>query len=209
MRIPGEKAGRSSPLADESSSPAERPIYRGEHGQWKREFAITVNESRNRQLKQLVTATFLQAGRRVAELNARLQYEEAATAPKSSLADHLAEFTRMWGDHERRWFTALTSREQQDFNQRNNDRERDAYRICRNWWRKAALEGRSDFFAPCQTLGDRLGIGWQHASRICRLFCAQRIMQLTQPYIIRQRANRYQWLAAEEPARTEAALITS
>jgi hypothetical protein len=147
-------------------------------------------------LLELVSGTFLQASRKVARQNAEMQHKEATPAPEASLEDHLAEFDEMWQSHERSWLPRLSEAERTLFDALDTEIERSAFRILRNW----AQTDEPDFFAHCQNLADRLGITREGAGSLRRRFCAMGIMRKTKDYIIRQRATRYQWIAADEQA---------
>jgi hypothetical protein len=67
-------------------------LFRGEHGEWKTEFAITAPSTRHGKLIKLLGIGFFQAGREVIRKNAQLQYREATPAPTATLEEHLQEF---------------------------------------------------------------------------------------------------------------------
>jgi hypothetical protein len=186
-----------------SSVPLVGELYRGEHKEWASKFAISAPDSRHKQLIELVCAVFLQASQKVARQNAERQYEEASPAPASSLAEHLEEFAEMWASYERRWIASLSEAERAKFDALDTETERDAFRILRNW----SQTSTPHFFAHCQNLADRLGITREGAGSLRRRFCVRGIMRKTEDYVIRQRATRYKWTAADDLSECKPSLI--
>src|SRR5262249_37174526 len=137
-------------------------FFRGEHGEWATEFAITTPNARHQKLIKLVGAAFLQCSREVARQNAELQHVEATPQPVASLAEHLAEFDSLWAGLHQQWLRKLSSREREKFDGLATDTDRNAFRIVRNWSQSES----PDFKVHCKSLANRLGVTLKTASNI-------------------------------------------
>jgi hypothetical protein len=171
------------------SSPS-REFFRGEHGEWAGEFAITAAKTRNRQLCKLVGVAFYQCGKEVARKNAELQHGEANPIPVSTLAKHLEDFVKAWAGMEGQWKRNLSKAERQKFDSLTTDAERDAFRILRNW----SQTDKPDFKVHCRSLGVRLGMTWEGARNIRDRFCGLGILRKTADYVPCKLAARYKWI---------------
>ena len=170
-----------------------RVLFRGEHGEWQNEFAITAPSTRHQKLLKLVGAAFLQAGGKVARRNAELQYNEAVPTPAASLTEHLAEFDQMWAGMDRKWKTKLSLAEREKFDTLSTKNNRDAFRILRNWSQSDSL----DFKVHCQSLANRLGVTLKTAANVRRRFCCPLgILRKTAEYVPHKLAARYRWTAS-------------
>ena len=156
-----------------------------------REFSITAPQSRRDKLTKLIGHLFFQVGREIAWKQAEFQYNEANPAPVASLDEHLVDFEKAWAGMERQWRRKLSPVEREKFDALTTENERDAFRILRNW----SQTDKPDFFAHCQTLGDRLGITLQGAANIRVRFCSLGILKQTAPYVRHKLAARYAWMA--------------
>jgi hypothetical protein len=126
-----------------------REFFRGEHGEWARDFAIMAPSTRHEKLRKLVGMAFLQAGREVARHNAELQHVEASPAPVATLNEHLADFDELWAGMQRQWLRKLASPERAKFDALTIDTaDRDAFRIVRNW----SQTDSPDFKIHCESL---------------------------------------------------------
>lgn len=166
-------------------------LFRGEHGEWQKEFAITAPNTRHRKLLKLVGAGFLQTGRKVARRNAELQYDEAVPTTAASLTEHLAEFGQMWAGMDRKWQAKLSPTERHKFDSLSTENDRDAFRILRNWSQTDA----PDFKVHCESLANRLGVTLKTAANIRRRFYRLDIMRETAEYVPHKLAARYRWTA--------------
>jgi hypothetical protein len=184
---------RSTQREDLASLPSSE-FFRGEHGEWGSEFAITAPSTRHDKLLKLVGVAFHQAGKEVARKNAELQYGEATTTPVASLDEHLSDFDKAWAGMERKWKRKLSPSERAKFDSLTTDTERDAFRILRNW----SQTDSPDFKAHCRSLGNRLGITLQGAASIRVRFCSLGVLKQTAPYVPKKLAARYEWLADRE-----------
>ena len=180
-------------------------IFRGEHGEWATRFAINAPSTRHQKLTELVGTGVFQAGREVFGKNAELQYSEPTPTPKASKREHLEEFDQAWSGWERRWFAGLSAAERQKYEALATQRERDGFRIIRNWSQTA---NGGEFMIRCQSLGDRLGISLKWASKLRRKFCELGILKETKPYIPNKFCARFQWTAGAEPKRRQFPLIS-
>jgi hypothetical protein len=169
-------------------------LYRGEHGEWREQFAITRPRSRHGQNERFAGHAFWQCGYKVAVENARLLHAEAIVAPTTPIDKHIAEFDKLWTGLERRWLASLSDCERQKFDVLKTDTLRDAFRIIRNW--SSAEPDVFDFKTVARNLGDRLGVSLYWASNIRRHFCALGIIRKTADYVPHKLACRYKWIAA-------------
>jgi hypothetical protein len=186
--LPSEKG-----LSSQSSG-----VFRGEHGEWAAKFAIDAPGTRHQKLIELVGTGLFQAGREVVRKNAELQYSEATQMPNASKQEHLIEFDQAWLGWERKWFAGLSGTEREKYGLLTTQRERDGFRIIRNWSQTA---NGGEFKIRCQSLGDRLGISLKWASKLRRKFCELGILKETKPYVPNQFCARFVWMTGAEPKR--------
>jgi hypothetical protein len=178
--------------------------FRGEHGEWQKKFAITAPSTRHERLTELVGTGLFQAGREVVRKNAEIQYREATPTPKASKQEHLEEFDKAWLGWESKWFARLSAAERQRYKALTSQRQRDGFRIVRNWSQTA---NGGEFKIRCQSLGDRLGMSLKGASKLRRKFCELGILKQTRPYIANRFCARFRWTAGAEPKRNQSTLI--
>jgi hypothetical protein len=180
-------------------------VFRGEHGEWQKQFAITAPSTRHERLTELVGTGLFQTGREVVQQNAELQYREATPTPKASEREHLEEFDKAWLGWEHKWFAGLSAAERQKYEALTTQRERDAFRIIRNWSQIA--EG-GEFKIRCQSLSDRIGMSLGGVCKLRRRFCEGGILQQTKLHVPNKFCGRFKWIAGAERKREQAALIT-
>jgi hypothetical protein len=169
-------------------------LFRGAHGTWAHNFAITAPSTRHQKLLKLVGAAFLQAGREVAIRNAQAQYSEADPTPGASLQEHNAEFAQMWSGMDRKWKKELSTVEREKFDTLSTHNERDAFRILRNW----SQTDSPDFKVHCESLSKRIGVTLKTAANIRLRFCKLGIMRKTAEYVPHKLAARYHWIANQD-----------
>jgi hypothetical protein len=172
------------------SSPS-REFFRGEHGEWADEFAITAPDTRHQKLLNLIGAAYHQTGREITRKNAELQYTEANPVPESSLEEHLADFDNAWAGLQRQWFRKLSPAERIKFDVLTTENERDAFKVLRNW----SQSDSPDFKVHCRSLAKRVGISWRGASKLRLRFCSLGIVKQTAPSVPQKLAARYAWIA--------------
>jgi hypothetical protein len=194
--VPGKKSNSS-----QSSG-----VFRGEHGDWEKQFAITAPSTRHKKLTELVGSGFFQAGRAVVRKNAELQHGEASPAPVATLQEHLKEFDKAWSGWEREWKAKLAAQEREKFESLTTENERGTFRIIRNW--SLAQPSLPEFRVHCQSLGNRLGISLAGASRICRRFCSLSILKKTKRHVPNKFCARFTWIANSEPEKEQVALMS-
>ena len=165
-------------------------FFRGEHGEWATDFAITAPSTRHQKLLKLVGTAFLQAGQEVGRRNAEMQYNEAVPTPAASLPEHLAEFKQMWLGMDRKWNAKLSPTEREKFDSLSEN-DRDVFRILRNW----SQTDSNDFRVHCRSLGNRLGVTLKTAANIRRRFCCLGIMCKSAEYVPHKLAARFRWIA--------------
>jgi hypothetical protein len=177
---------------EEKQITSSNAIFRGEHGQWTTQFAVTAARSRHQKLLKLVGAAFLQVGRGVARLNAEMQYNEAVPTPAASLPEHLTEFDQMWAGMDRKWKAKLSRAEREKFDRLSTENDRDTFRILRNWSQTNA----ADFKVHCQSLANRLGVTLKTAANIRSRFCwPLGVLRKTEEHVPHKLAARYRWTA--------------
>jgi hypothetical protein len=180
-------------------------FFRGEQGEWQKQFAITAPSTRHKRLTELVGTGLFQAGREVVRKNAEIQYREATPTPKASEREPLEEFDKAWFGWEWNWFAGLSAAERQKYEALTTQHEREGFRIVRNW---SQIANAGEFFICCQSLGDRLGISLKGASKLRRKFCELGILKQTRPYIANRFCARFRWTAGADPKRQQVALIS-
>ena len=167
-------------------------------------FAIIAPSTRHQKLTELIGTGLFQAGREVVLKNVELQYSEATATLKASNQEHLEEFDQAWLGWERKWFAGLSLAERQKYEALATQRERDGFRIIRNWSQTA---NGGEFKIRCQSLGDRLGMSLKGASKLRRKFCELGILKQTKPYVTNTFCARFRWTAGAKPKRNQSTLI--
>ena len=190
--------------SEKGASSQNSGVFRGERGEWASKFAIIALSTRHQKLTELVGTGLFQAGREVVRKNAELQYSEAKPTPQASMQEHLEEFDQAWSGWERKWLAGLSAAERQKYEALATQRERDGFRIIRNWSQTA---NGGEFMIRCQSLGDRLGMSLKGASKLRRKFCELAILKQTKPYVTNTFCGRFRWTAGAEPKRNESTLI--
>ena len=192
-------------LGEKGASSQSSGVFRGEHGEWQKQFAITAPSTRHKRLTELVGTGLFQAGREVVRKNAEIQYREATPTPKASEREHLEEFDKAWLGWEREWFAGLSAAERQKYEALTTQHEREGFRIVRNW---SQIANAGEFKIRCQSLGDRLGMSLGGACKLRRRFCELGIFQQTKPHVPNKFCARFQWTAGAEPKRHQSTLIS-
>ena len=170
-----------------------RPLYSGGYQNWPERFAITHSGTRHEQLRKLVYCIFRQVGHLVARRLADAQYQAARVQPKATLAEHLEEFEELWNWMTEQWQAELSDLEQKVFAAFITETERDLFRIVRNFGQYAATNGQADFPFPIQHVADRLGVSFQHVSKLRQRFVAASIIVQTAPFVTNRSAARFRW----------------
>ena len=188
-----------------STSSQSSGVFRGEHGEWQKQFAITAPSTRHERLTELVGTGLFQADREVVRKNAAIQYREATPTPKASEREHLEEFDEAWLGWERKWFAGLSAAERQKYEALTTQHEREGFRILRNW---SQIANAGEFKIRCQSLGDRLGMSLKGANKLRRKLCELGILKQTRPYIANKFCARFRWTAGAEPKRHQSTRIS-
>lgn len=175
-------------------------LYRGAHGEWKEQFAITQPSTRRNQLKALVQHIYHQTGIKVARSNAEAQHREADPMPHATLAEHLKEFDDLWVWTAQRWHAQLSDPERERFDAIPNETDRDTFRIVRSFARKADIDNARDFPLPVEHVAARLGISFQAVCKIRLRFAKMVIIEKTAPHVANVSAARYRWLLGDGEA---------
>ena len=172
----------------------QRLLYRGGHQDWLHQFAITQPRTRRAQLEALVWCIFRQVGHPVARRLADAQYNAARFQPNATLAEHLEEFEELWRWVTEQWHDELSDAEQKAFSKLEIETEWDLFRILKNFARYAVEKNQTDFPFPIQHVAARLGVSFQHVSKLRQRFVNASIIVQTEPPITNRRAGRFRWL---------------
>jgi hypothetical protein len=179
--------------ASQLNDSASKPLYCGGHNNWLEQFAITQLGTRHAQLRGLVYCVFRQVGHSVARILADRQYQSARVQPTATLAEHLEEFEELWSWTTKQWRGELFDVEEEIFSDLATETERDLFRILRNFGRYAATNGQADFPFPIQHVAARLGVSFQHVSKLRQRFVAASIIVQTVSAVTNRSAARFQW----------------
>jgi hypothetical protein len=181
--------GQGSQLNDSGS----RALYAGGHQDWLGQFAITAPNTRHGQLRELVYCVFRQVGHGVARAHADRQYQAARVQPKATLSEHLEEFEELWNWTAKQWGGDLSELEQEIFSKLETETERDLFRILKNFARGAALNKKTDFPVAIQNVATRLGVSFQHVSKLRQRFVDAFIIEQTAAAVTNRSAARFRW----------------
>jgi hypothetical protein len=179
--------------ASQLNDSATRSFYCGGYQNWLKQFAIVQAGTRHAQLRALVYCCFRQVGHRVGRLIADAQYRDARVQPRSLLAEHLQEFEQLWSWITDQWLAELSKSEQEIFSKREIETERDLFRILKNFARYADLKKEPDFPFPIKHVADRVGVSFQHVSKLRRRFVEAFIIVQTAPSVTNRSAARFRW----------------
>jgi hypothetical protein len=131
----------------------------------------------------------------------RCFYEANRPLFNDSVQKHISEATAMLASAAKTYLESLTQTEREIYETLPNDRERDAFRICRDLARLSPEPGREPltFYLAFGHLGDRLGIKGPQAQRIMRQFESYGLLKLVRKGTRRSAGARgepgqYQWL---------------
>ena len=193
------------PRGEKEASSQSSGVFRGEHGEWQKDFAITAPSTRHERLTELVGTGLFQAGREVVRKNAEIQYREATPTPKASEREHLEEFDKAWLGWKRKWFAGLSTAECRKYEALKTQHERDSFRIVHNW---SKLAKGGEFKIRAQSLADRLGVSLSYACRLRRKFCELGILEQTKPHVPNKFCGRFRWTAGAERKRHQSTLIS-
>jgi hypothetical protein len=175
---------------NDSKSP---PLYCGGYQNWLEQFAITQSGSRHAQLRALVYCVFRQVGHPIARELADKQYQAAPVQPQGTLAEHLEEFEELWNWTAKQWQNELLDLERKIFAAFITETEQDLFRILRNFGRHAVTKGQADFPFPIQHVAARLGVSFQHVSKLRQRFVAASIIVQTASAVTNRSAARFRW----------------
>jgi hypothetical protein len=186
---PSSYGGKASQLNDKEL----RPVCCGGYEDWLQQFPIRYPGTRHAQLRGLVYCIFRQLGHQVARELADRQYQAARVQPNATLGEHLEEFEELWSWTAKQWQGELSDTERQIFSSLVTETERDLFRILRNFGRYAATKGQADFPFPIQHVAARLGVSFQHVSKLRQRFVQSCIITPTKPAVTNRQAARFRW----------------
>jgi hypothetical protein len=92
------------------------------------------------------------------------------------------------------WHDELSDAEQKAFSKLETETEWDLFRILKNFARYAVEKNQTDFPFPIQHVAARLGVSFQHVSKLRQRFVNASIIVQTEPPITNRRAGRFRWL---------------
>jgi hypothetical protein len=170
-----------------------KSFYSGGTSDWQRMFAIVHGGTRHQQLRRLVHTMLRQVGYLVGRRNAEAQYLAARVQPRATLVEHLAEFDELWAWNVKRWRDELSPQELDLHCPLTSDAERDLFRVVRNFARFASQDGRSDFPFPIEHVASRIGVTFQHVSKLRQKFSDAGLIQQTVPARANSAAARFRW----------------
>jgi hypothetical protein len=168
-------------------------FYCGGHQNWLEQFAITAPSTRHAQLRALVFCIFRQVSHGVARRIADGQYQGARVQPKATLAEHLEEFEEVWNWMTNQWRAQLSDVEGETFALLGSEIEYDLFKILRNFAHYARSQKTRDFPFPLQHVAERLGVSFQHVSKLRQRFIDRSIIVQTEPAITNRSAARFRW----------------
>jgi hypothetical protein len=171
----------------------EGSFYSGGKAKWIQQFAIVQPNTRHGQLRAMVHAIFRQAGRCVARRNAEAQYLGAKFQPNATLAEHLKEFEELWAWTAKQWQGELSEVERKRLALLGTEIERDLFRILRSFAAHANSQRAMDFPFPIEHVGNRLGVSFQHVSKLRRRFIDSGVIVQTESARTNRCAARFRW----------------
>jgi hypothetical protein len=128
-------------------------------------------------------------GRRLADA----QYQSAGVQPKATLAEHLEEFEELWRWMTDQWRAELSPFEREVFARLGTEIECDLFRILLNFAHYARSKQLKDFPFPLQHVAMRLGVSFQHVSKLRQRLIDRGIIMQTEAAITNRLAARFQW----------------
>jgi hypothetical protein len=195
-----KKEGEKSPFLYHSSCGAagaqlndKTGFYSGGDADWQRKFAVLYTGTRHEQLRRLVHTVLRQVGYPVARHHAAAQYLAARVQPRATLAEHLEEFDKLWEWNMDRWREELSSEELAAYDSLKSEAECGLFRVLRNFARLAVGEHRHDFPFSIQHVALRLGVSFQHVSKLRQKFVPLGLIVETQRPRTNSKAARFRW----------------
>jgi hypothetical protein len=174
-------------------------FYSGGAADWRQRFAILHGGTRHDQLCQLVHMMLRQVGYAVARWNAERQYLGSRIQSRATLAEHLEEFDELWKWNMGRWREDLSSEELAVHDSLASETERDLFRILRNFARHAVEQGRPDFAFPIVHVNSRLGVSFQHISKLRQRLVEKHVISQTATAKPNSAAARFAWCLSQDP----------
>jgi hypothetical protein len=169
------------------------PLYCGGYQNWLEQFAIRQASTRQLQLGGLVYCIFRQVSHGVGRRLADAQYQSAGVQPKATLAEHLEEFEELWRWMTDQWRAELSPFEREVFARLGTEIECDLFRILLNFAHYARSKQLKDFPFPLQHVAMRLGVSFQHVSKLRQRLIDRGIIMQTEAAITNRLAARFQW----------------
>lgn len=159
-----------------------------------RRFGITLPNTRNNKLSELVGTVFHQVGYSMARKLAQEQFRRKVVATNADETEHLKSFDALWQGRETAWEEELSPKERDAFARLATQNEQDAFRIIRSYAQKAQQDGAEDFPIARDNLAARLGITGNGAAKIRDKLASQGAIERTAEYRPNKSAARYRWL---------------
>jgi hypothetical protein len=133
----------------------------------------------------------MQAGHDVVRQNAHDQFLAARVSMNATLDEHLAEFEGLWRWAEKKWLVSLTEHERQVLEGYTSLTKRELHRIIINFARNAAAQSIPDFPISIQNVAERLGVSFQHVSKLRKEFELAGVIVETAPAVPNVSSARY------------------
>jgi hypothetical protein len=151
--------------------------------------------TRHEKLSHLVGCGFYQVVQSLALRLACAQFAQKSVETKADENEHLKDFASLWSGMQAQWDNGLLQSERKYYGELASEAEQAAFRIIRNFARKADNDGAIDFPIVRDNLADRIDITGQGAGSLIRKFIKLGIIAITADYRPNVSARRYRWLA--------------
>jgi hypothetical protein len=157
-------------------------------------YPVNRKGTRNGVLMHLIGDLIHMFGREAAERIVEEHYRRNQQNVRSSLDEHLREFTTGWDGMRKKIVNSLSPDEQQAFNALSSEHQREGFMIVRAFAGAAARNGKKDFAIARASLADRLSITAPGAADVIRKLCELEIIAQTQSYVRHKSPARFCWL---------------
>jgi hypothetical protein len=131
-----------------------------------------------------------EAAQRIVEEHYRLNEPNI----RSTLEEHLRDFTAAWNGMRKKLMSELSDAEKEAFNRLRTEHQREGFLIVRAFAGVAEHKREKDFPIPQASLADRLSITPPGARDVIRKLCELKVINPTQDYVIQKESARYCWL---------------
>jgi hypothetical protein len=157
-------------------------------------YQVNRKGTRNGVLMHLIGDLIHMFGREAAERIVEEHYRRNQQSIRSSLDEHLREFTTAWDGMRKKIVDSLSPDEQQAFNTLSSEHQREGFLIVRAFAGAAGRNGKKDFAIARASLADRLSITAPGAADVVRKLCELEVIAQTQSYVRHKTPARFCWL---------------